>query len=229
MKPYYEDSHVTIYHGDCREVLRAIKDIDLIVTDPPYGVRYESSWRVESFGPISGDDSLEAGRDGLASAASVLRAGRHLYAFGGWNLLELKLRSVTDLVWDKGRMSVGDLDKPWGNQHEIISFGIKSDGTKSAVGQQKKLRRGSVLRVPRVDGNVLLHPTEKPVRLLRELIEASSRFGELVLDPFMGSGSTLVAARLECRRSIGIEVEERYCEVAARRLAQGALELFGDV
>ena len=88
------------------------------------------------------------------------------------------------------------------------------------------MRRGTVLRYPNTRGRgATRHPTEKPVALLRELIESSSRFGETVLDPFIGSGSTLVAAALEGRKAIGIEIEERYCEIAANRLAHGALPL----
>jgi DNA modification methylase len=73
----------------------------------------------------------------------------------------------------------------------------------------------------------LTHPTEKPVMLLRQLIEASSLHGDVVLDPFLGSGSTVVAARTEGRRAVGIEIEERYCEIAAKRLAQEVLDFGG--
>jgi hypothetical protein len=86
------------------------------------------------------------------------------------------------------------------------------------------MRRGSVLTVERPNGaGVSRHPTEKPIRLLRELIESSSKIGESVLDCFVGSGSTLEAAHLEGRTAIGIEIEERYCEIAATRLSQVAM------
>ncbi len=88
------------------------------------------------------------------------------------------------------------------------------------------MRRGTVLRSLRPHSRLVnRHPTEKPVDILRELIESSSRIGELVLDPFAGVGSTLVASWLESRRAIGIEIEERYCEIAAKRLEQEVIPI----
>jgi site-specific DNA-methyltransferase (adenine-specific) len=86
-----------------------------------------------------------------------------------------------------------------------------------------------VLRVPRIIGAACQrHPTEKPVRLIRELIESSSCIDETLLDPFCGVGSALIAARVEGRLAIGIEIEEKYCEIAAKRLAQDVLPLKSD-
>jgi DNA modification methylase len=137
----------------------------------------------------------------------------------------LRVTGVTELVWDKGILGLGDLSLPWGPSHERILFGCyehspaniaNGDGRLTA-----RLRRGSVLRADRANSvAVNRHPTEKPVSILREMSESSSLFGETVLDPFAGSGSVGVAARLEGRRSILIELDERYCEVAAKRLAQ---------
>jgi DNA modification methylase len=110
-------------------------------------------------------------------------------------------------------------------------FGVKAHAAQRRGGTGNgpaRLRKASVLRFQRPSGaGVVLHPTEKPIPLLRELIESSSRLGEIVLDPFMGSGSTIAAARLEGRRAIGIEVDEGYCEIAARRLEQGVLDFGG--
>src|SRR5690606_30592018 len=108
-----------------------------------------------------------------------------------------------------------------------IAFGtyqpkhVKSRGQKGALAA--RLRRGSVITVPRVPTGTMTHPTEKPQLLLRQLIESSSSIGEAILDPFMGTGSTLIAARTEGRRAIGIELEERYCEIAVKRLQQAVL------
>ena len=116
-------------------------------------------------------------------------------------------------------------------------------GHQSAVARERgsgrlsaRLRKGAVIRCQRTNGQATkYHPTQKPVDVLRQLIESSSLLGELVLDPFMGVGSTLVAAIAEERRAIGIEVEEKYCERAAERCraatdarAQGVLMLRGD-
>ena len=225
MKPYYEQPDVTLYLADCREVLPtlAADSVDLIVTDPPYGVKWQSNRRALAFDAIAGDDSTEAAVIGLGLALPSLRRGRHLYAFGRYDLSALPLAGPAELIWDKEIFSGGDLTIPWGVQHEPIAFYVNNkdgklnrtpDGALTA-----RLRRGSVLRVPRLNATAIAqHPTEKPVELLRQLIESSSIMGELVLDPFVGSGSTLVAARAEGRRAVGIEVEERYCDVAATRL-----------
>jgi DNA modification methylase len=232
VRPYYERAGVTIYHGDALEVLPTLPadSVDLIVTDPPYGVQWRSNRRQESFAEIVGDSSQEVALAGLAAAVRCLWGGRHLYTFGRWGLSALPLGGLSELVWDKELVGAGDLTNTWGRSHEYITFGVKANAAQRAAGAGNapaRLRRGSVLRCPRASGAaVLLHPTEKPVGLLRELIESSSRIGETVLDPFVGSGSTLVAARLEGRRAVGVEIEERYCEIAARRLSQDVLPLF---
>lgn len=204
----------------------------MLVTDPPYGVQWLSNARRFSFDVIAGDDSTEAALAGVALALRALQPYRHVYVFGRFDLSALPLQSTVELVWDKADQSGGDVASPWGMQHEYIQFGVyvpsvvnrgRGKGNLSA-----RLRKGSVICVPRIIGAACQrHPTEKPVRLLRELIESSSCIGETVLDPFAGVGSTLVAARTEDRKAIGIEIEEKYCEIAATRLRQGALDLFG--
>lgn len=228
MKPYFDDGQVTLYCGDCRDVLPRLApaSVHLLLTDPPYGVGFTSHGRrVEAFGPMVGDDGTLNVEAALRSAVRVLRNGRHLYVFGTADLTGFPLGGRCGLIWDKGTFSGGDLDNGWAMAHEPIQFGVyvplpaavrarRGDGERLA-----RLRRGSVLRYQRPSGSsVRRHPTEKPVALLRELIEMSSRPGEVVLDPFAGSGSTGVAAALEGRRALLVEVDERYCEVAADRL-----------
>ena len=223
MKPYYQRGDVTLYHGDSAELSQPC---DLILTDPPYGVDFVSNHRPEKWGRIEGDGTDD--RPGvivrLDKAVGNLKHNRHVYVFGGsLDLSSLKLGSIVELVWDKGMLGMGDLSLPWGPQHEIIRFGIylpskanreRGDGALSA-----RLRRGSVLRSLRPNATrAKNHPTEKPLDILRQMIESSSMFGETVYDPFAGSGSTLVAAALEGRAAVGCEIEERYCETAAKRL-----------
>lgn len=229
MKPYYEHAGITIYHGDCREVLPTLAQVDLIVTDPPYGVKWRSNYRQERFESIHGDDSVEAALEGVRLGLRALRDGRHVYAFGKFDFSGLHVSSPVELIWDKGAMTTGNLSIPWGKQHEPIQFFVYQSSTahrdsgKGAL--SARLRRGSVLQVPRVNGNGKdEHPTEKPVLLLRMLIEASSCIGETVLDPFSGVGTVLQAAKEETRRAIGIEIEERYCEIAAKRLSQEVMD-----
>ncbi len=230
--PYYEDESagITIYHGDCREILPSLEPVDLILTDPPYGVKFESGHREMAFGGIVGDHNTEAAIGGLQIALPLLKRGRHVYVFGRYDLSLLPLSEPVELIWDKGNKNSGDLSNPWGNQHEYIQFCVynisKANRTDGAGRLSARMRKGSVLRHLRPNGSAVnRHPTEKPVTLLRELIESSSCIGETVLDPFMGSGSTLEASRREGRRAIGIEIEERYCEIAVKRLCQGVLRL----
>lgn len=228
MKPYFDDGTVTLYHGDCRDILPALEVCDLLLTDPPYGVNWQSSRGAHA--KLANDDG-SLGVEWLTLALEKVRRGRHAYVFGmrtnevpeGINLCGL-----TELIWDKGVMGLGDIESPWGPGHEVIMFGVqeisKANRAKNYGVTAARLRKASVLRVQRPhSAQTLRHPTEKPLELLRVLIESSSTFGEIVLDPFAGSGSALEAARVEGRRAIGIELEERFCEIAANRLAQGVL------
>ncbi len=229
MTPYYEHAGITIYHGDCREVLPFIVAFDLLLTDPPYGIAWQSGRRSDRYARICGDESIAMAIDGLRVAFARLRMGRHAYVFGPLPLDGLGVSRAVDLIWDKGAMSSGDLSLPWGAQHEPISFVVRDSPAHLAAGAgglTARMRRGSVLRFARINGSGKdTHPTEKPIGLLRELIESSSRIGEIVCDPFAGTGSALVASLRESRRAIGIEIEERYCEIAAKRLQQEALPL----
>ena len=221
---------MTIYHGDCREVLPLLGPVDLVLTDPPYGVAYQSNYRLKQFLPIAGDADGNIARLGLTLSLKQLRSHRHVYAFGRMEWGELPITSPVELIWDKGNRSGGNVRLPWGMAHEYIQFGVyvpsKANRQRGHGRLAARLRRGSVLSVPRIDGlAVQRHPTEKPVLLMRMLMESSSIIGDMVLDPFMGSGSTLVAAALESRKAIGIEIEERYCEIAAKRMAQSVMAL----
>ena len=226
-KPYYQDEWATLYCGDALEIVPTLGTVDVLVTDPPYGISYQSNKRTatEQFAVLAGDDDLEVAEAVLALAVPKIRRGRHLYVFGPVkDILErLPVAAVTQLVWDKEIRGMGNLSLPWGISHESIYFGVYEP---SAANRRKgygnltaRLRKNSVLRVQRIQAlGVTRHPTEKPVPLLRDLIESSSASSEVVLDPFAGVGSTLVAATLEGRGSVGIETEERYCEVARSRL-----------
>lgn len=233
MTPYYEAGGVTIYHGDCREILPQIPrgSCDALITDPPYGVRWRSGLRGASFAAIAGDDSTDAAIEGIRLALPAIKDFGHCYAFGRYDLAAAGVESkVVELIWDKCQIGPGDLSSPWGPQHEPIAFWVKTNT--GAVARNRgagpaRRRKGSVLRIHRLNAcAVSRHPTEKPVALMRELIESSTRIGETVLDPFMGVGSTLVAAMAEGRRAIGIELDEGYCEAAAERLRQCVLPMW---
>lgn len=214
MKPYYAEKGtrgITIYHGDAQEVLPSFSsEFITLVTDPPYGIKLRSS-RSGSFGDcaIEGDETTAA-RDYALKWAE----GRPAICFGTWRIARpTNTRAI--LIWDKGEhVGMGDLEFPWKpNFEEIYIIGKGFKGSRST----------SVLRCFAIAGTVALsvgrhHPTEKPVILMRELISKCPP--SVIADPFMGSGSTLLAAKQLGRRAWGIEVEERYCEIAAERLRQ---------
>ncbi len=126
------------------------------------------------------------------------------------------------MIWDKVIHSLPGRDTPWARQHEYITFGVYANAAQRGQNDGERigrLKRGTVLRYARPSGSAVVnHATEKPVMLLRELVEASSRFDEIVLDPFAGSASTLIAAAKEGRRSIGIELDPANVERAVKRL-----------
>ena len=206
MKPYYSDDLVTIYHGDARDLLLpGVEGFDVIVTDPPYGMAYESGWSGRS---IANDDDTSV-RDAVLDAWN----GPAL-VFGRWSAPRPK-RTRHVLIWDKGDWpGMGDLSLPWGpSTEEIYVIGRGFMGP----------RRGSILRDPhRPSGDD--HPNRKPPALMARLIDACPPEW-VVLDPFMGSGSTIEAAKAAGRRAIGIELDEAWCEVAARRCSQEVLGL----
>lgn len=229
-EPYFTSDTATIYHADCRDLLDDLGQFDLLVTDPPYGVQFQSNRRDDhpQFDRISGDDDNSVWVKVLEDVVRInLRRYRHAYVFGPLDLTPLVeaglVQEPIELVWDKSMIGMGDLTLPWGPQHEAIQFCV---GVKSKANVRKgegrlaaRMRQGSVLRHQRANSaGAVRHPSEKPVGLLRELIESSSCIGESVFDPFMGSGSTLVAACLEGRTAVGVELDERYCQLAAERV-----------
>lgn len=211
--PYYQDDHVTLYHGDCLEVTEWLT-ADVLVTDPPYGMAYVShSSRYQPTDPIAGDGDITLRDNVLARWGD-----RPALVFGTWRVT--RPASTRQLVvWDKGDSpGMGDLSIPWGPSHEeVYVLGAGFTGRRS----------GSVMRVrtlPAQSGQRPDHPTPKPISLMEGLI---AKTGGMVADPFAGSGSTLVAARNLGRRAVGVEVEERYCEIIASRLDQGVLDFGG--
>lgn len=229
MKPYYDDGQCVIYHGDCRKALVDLDPVDLLLSDPPYGVEYVTSWRSRTdplVAPIAGDASLDLLAEVGGDLDRLLRPERHAYIFAssmrvGEATAALPWPVKNVLVWDKGEAgSVGDLEAGYGVNWEAVLYCIKG---RRAFTDGRRPR--AILRYPWSGTRDPVHPTVKPVPLLRSLIERSSYPDEVVLDPFMGSGTTLRAAKDCGRKAIGIEIEERYCEIAAERLGQEVLDL----
>lgn len=212
MTPYYADESVTLFHGDCREIT-AWLEADVLVTDPPYGIAYNSGSRRDSLAAsIAGDEDTE-----LRDWALSQWQGSAL-VFGTWRVPRPD-HTHTRLVWDtKGALGMGNLAVPWKpSDQEVYVIGYDFHGRRDS----NVLRHAPVQSMAR---NGRTHPHEKPLSLMTELI-AKTR--GVVADPFAGSGSTLVAAKLLGRRAIGVELDERYCEIAARRLDQGVIDFGG--
>lgn len=220
----YDKRGIQLWQGDCRNVLPTLSpdSVDLLLTDPPYGIEFVSN-RGQNFGSMAGDDTTKDVMEALTLAMRVMRHKRHLYVFGDLPLDTLPITKPVELVWNKGAVGMGNLTIPWAKTHEHIQFASHIPSKKNREDGNgrlsARLRQGTVLSVPRMHSKQNLdHPTEKPVKLLRMLIESSTVLDDVVLDPFVGVGSTLVAALLEGRRAIGIEIEPEYCEIARQRL-----------
>ena len=218
MKPYYEEDGITIYHGDCREVLpvASIGSAALLITDPPYGIAHASNHIADSTTAAWMNSSIEGDQD-CALRDAVLPLFGEWACFGSPKVsAPAGMRDV--LIWDKGPASgMGDLSWPWKRSWELIFVA----GTHWTGHRDEGVIKGGWVVTRASMGRV--HPNEKPVPLMEYLIKKHP--ANLIVDPFAGSGSTLVAAKKRGRRAIGVEIKERYCEIAARRLAQGVLEL----
>ena len=226
MTIYWQGDGITLYHGDCREITDWLAEADVLVSDPPYGIGYAS--RRDGLAPIHGDAD-PAVRDDVIE----MWLPKPAVMFGTWRVPRPSTTRAM-LIWDKsgaGGFVRDHPDIPWGRTHEEIYVlgtwptlkpgGRAREGGRPSVGN-------SVIRVPGMNpasADRPSHPTPKPVPLMEALI-AKCPPGTIA-DPFAGSGSTLVAAKLQGRNAIGVELEERYCEIAARRLDQGVLD-FGD-
>jgi len=337
VKPYYERDGITIYHGDCIEILPSVGPVDMIAVDPPYGGAIDEDWDKQ----WRNDEEFLTWIEARSSEwHAALRANGSLYCFASASMaarvshrIGIRMNVLADIVWLK-RGSRGhkarkeDLRNYYPETERIIfaehygadniakgeagyvakcdelrgfvfeplraylvgeweRAGLSWQDANDATGthmsghyfsriqwtlptakhyaalqaranatgggflsreygflrrEYEELRReyedrrrpfsltrndqlGDVWRFGVPLGSVRLnHPCQKPIALVSQVVRVSSRPGDMVLDPFMGSGTTLVAAKLEGRRAIGIEIEERYCEIAAKRLAQGVLD-----
>lgn len=203
MEPYYKDENTTLYCGRCEEILPRL-DIkaDLCLTDPPYGIKRDG--QVKSYGKHGGRKAYDfGGWDSVRPDAEIfgmmLQSTRSQIIWGGNYFADLLPAHSQWLVWDKGqRINQSDGELAW------TSF----DGA---------LRICTLNRIELLfDGAV--HPTQKPIALMRWCMDSIAEWANTILDPFCGSGTTLVAAKLLKRKSIGIEMSEKYCEIIVNRL-----------
>lgn len=212
MKPYYEDSHCTIYHGDCREVIPGIAgEFDLIVSDPPYGIRHPTDYKARRRSKLATcrDYPLVHEDDRPFDPAFLLGLDLPTCLWGANYYADKLPPSSGWLIWDKERPD--DLDQ--------ATVEIAWTNYVKGARRFRFLWHGMM----RASKEPLVHPTQKPEPLLKWVLGLRWTPPGTVLDPFMGSGTTLRAAKDMGRRAIGIEREEKYCELAVSRLRQGVL------
>ena len=221
VKPYYEDtdSGITIYHGDCREILPTLGSCDLVLTDPPYGIGADRNLRAGLQHGAAAAPSKDYGDgcwDGAPPEQTLLDAmvasARYAIVWGG-NYFRFR-PTAGWLVWDKdnGGNGYADCELAWTNlPHAIRRLRYRWMGMlQEHMGADKEER---------------VHPTQKPLDVMRWAPLQAPEDCSTILDPFMGSGTTLRAAKDMGRHAVGIEIEERYCEIAAQRLSQETLGL----
>ena len=213
---------VTIVEADCLTELRGIGDdeFEAVIADPPYGVSFQSAWKTktERFARISGDNAPFVWW--LWDAFRVTKLGGCLLCFCRWDSAEAFRQAIgwagyvgqTQLIWDRCLHGMGDPSSRPSPRHDTIWFAAK--GRYQIPG----VRPTSVLRHARLSGTQLLHPNQKPVELLRQLVREYVPVGGRVLDPFVGCGTGAVAAKLEGRGCLGIEIDPQYVTIANKRL-----------
>jgi site-specific DNA-methyltransferase (adenine-specific) len=202
-----------IIHGDCVQVLQTLPDacIDAVITDPPYFVRY----RDRSGRSIANDSNPASVLGAFADLYRILKPNSFCVCFYGWNRVDAFFRAWIDagfqpvghLVWAKSYASSTRFLEARHEQAYLLAKGNPAKPSAPLADVQPWKYSGNVG-----------HPTEKDVSILRPLVECFAPEGGIVCDPFAGSGSTLVAAALARRSYLGIEIEERYCALARRRL-----------
>jgi DNA modification methylase len=218
MKPYYQDSAVTIFHGDSREIVPQLGKFDLLLTDPPYGLRESNPVKRSSRGRLKAKIPLvtryaetsewDAEPADRILIQRVVEKALHSIVWGG-NYFHFP-PSKCWLVWNKlNSGDFADCELAWTNLSKAVrKFDFLWNGM---------IRGGEQHCIPRV------HPTQKPVELMRWCLSLAPD-SLTIVDPFMGSGTTLRAAKDLGRKAVGIEIEEQYCEIAAKRMSQEVLQ-----
>ena len=211
-----------LIHGDSLTVLRQMEpeSVDAIITDPPYGINYVS----QTGARIKNDTAPFICF--LYDAFRVLKSGSSgrgtLVCFTRWDVQQVFIDAIrlagfvvkSEVIWDKVEPGMGDCKAQFAPTHENIIFAVK--GKFSFPGH----RPNDLITHRKLHANQMVHPTEKPVPLLADLITAVTKPGDLILAPFAGSGSTLVAAKKTGRRFIGIELDDDYYQTAQRRIEE---------
>ena len=208
-----------LLHGDCLEMMKDIPDgsVDMVLTDPPYGMSFQSDYRKNKYDKIKGDSDLNWLNDFVNEMHRVSKPNTAHYVFCSFHhidkfkqAIERKFKIKNILTWVKNNTSMGDLKGDFAPKTEFVIFFHK--GRKLINGK----RDSNVLEFKRTQNK--LHPTQKPVDMLEFMIEKFSDESDIILDPFMGSGSTGIACLNTNRNFIGIELDETYFNLAKERI-----------
>lgn len=219
-KDVREIGHCRLYHGDSSDIIPALSKVDLIVTDPPYGINVMLPKRKTAPTPdlIAGDAEVDTKH--IPMMMKRLKKNGAIYCFTRLDVAHEWVIAIQDsggkiktpIVWDKGVHAAGDCAGDYGNRVEIVIYATKG----------RHLLRGkrdqNYWKCPRPP--MCIHPTPKPVEIMARAIQNSSDVDDIVLDPFMGTGATGVAAGCTGRRFIGIELEKKYFDKACARIEQ---------
>ena len=217
---------VTLWQGDCLELMKNISDgsVDLVLTDPPYGIDFQSNFRKNKFNKIENDSAVNA--EFLDECKRVLKDTGAIYCFTRWDVYPSWIEQISKrfkvkncIVWFKRGGGLGDLKKGYIYNHEFIIYCAEKNHRLNGK------RRNDVFEFAKDAPSTYVHPTQKPISLLKEIIERSSNEGGVVLDCFMGSGSTGVACVKTNRQFIGIELDEGYFEIAKKRIEEAVNDL----
>ncbi len=201
MKPYYQDDAVIIFHGDCREILPNLEPVDLVLTDPPYGTGWVRGGGNDPTGGPHPFKAYTVKAEWDVWSTDWIGDRRCAFFLPNSRLKEMQPHCRSFLWWKKTNPRPGGPEKePIGLTHDDVTGEFEY-----------------------YNGDIEFHPCQKPPPLMRWILRQLN--AQTILDPFMGSGTTLRAAKDLGRKAIGIEIEEKYCEIAARRMAQEVLNL----
>ena len=229
MKPYYEDESVRLFHGDCLEVTDWL-EADVLVTDPPYGIGWSTnaSWKNAQGGGghrSTGQATSIANDKDTASRDAALQSWGDKPAAVFGDILNHRPEGAVHVLISAKPIDAGIRGARAGRRKDVEGIYLLGPWPVGVGGESSILRTGGLVAGPTGVSFRAGHPHAKPLDVMGEVV---GLLPGVIADPFAGSGSTLVAARNLGRKAIGVELEERYCELIAKRLSQGVLD-FGEV
>ena len=219
-------SDIKLIYGDCIEKMNELIDqgirVDLIITDPPYLMNYKTNHRLNKShdfcSTIPNDDNYKMIEDFVSLSYEILKDNTAFYCFCNQNKIDFFKKTIEKhfkikniIVWVKNNWTAGDLRGAFGKQYEFIILANKG----RYIFNGKRIT--DVWNFDRISGKKQLHQNQKPVELIELCLEKHSKSGDLVLDPFMGSGTTGVACINKDRDFIGIELNKSYFNIAMKR------------